>query len=360
MIIINATALRNSGALTILYQFIDAIPDDSFKYLLFVDESVSLNSIPENVQIEFLNVRSFIKRFWWDAFGLKKWLKQHNICPEIALSLQNTNFRLNKTCPNYVYYHQSIPLFPFKWNCLKKDERPLWFYKNIYPFFVKLFINSQTEVFVQLNYIKDAFSTKYNFPKDKIHVVFPKIEISSSDENKKDAINIDKNKLNLFYPATLFFYKNHDILFKAFSMIDKKLSQKIALYLSVEFDFNTIYNFENIEIVSLGQIPRSEMFYWYTNVDALVFPSYIETLGLPLLEAASLGLPIVASDLSYAREVLEGYEGISYISYHDAKAWGNEILKLSLNPKNKFSPFQINNKNSWDDLFRIIKQKCDV
>ncbi len=36
---------------------------------------------------------------------------------------------------------------------------------------------------------------------------------------------------------------------------------------------------------------------------ALIFPSKTESLGLPLIEAASAGLPIIASELDFVRDV---------------------------------------------------------
>lgn len=357
MIIVNTTALRSGGALTILQQFVKAIPNDSFRYLLFVDESIVFDEIPSNVRIVSLNKRSFLKRFLWDAYGLNNWLKRNHIEPQIALSLQNTNFHLTKSCPNFVYYHQPLPLFPFRWNPFKTRERNLWFYKNIYPYFVKLFINSQTEVFVQLEYIKDGFSSRFNFPKNKIHVVFPNV-LLPQQQTKSDLHSIisKTNAFNLFYPATSIFYKNHEILFKSFSLIDKKLPIRIVLYLSLGDVFRPMYTFENIEVISVGHIPTEDMYEWYTNMDALVFPSYIETLGLPLIEAASVGLPIIASDLPYAHEVLKGYEGVKYVDYADAEVWGNMILALASAPKAKFSSFFRENNNSWNNLFQIIKQ----
>jgi glycosyltransferase involved in cell wall biosynthesis len=147
-------------------------------------------------------------------------------------------------------------------------------------------------------------------------------------------------------------------LFKAFSLIDDKLSSKVVLYLSnVDYDFNSVYKFKHIEIQSLGKIPYNSVVYLYKNIDILLFPSYIETLGLPLIEAASLGLPVLASDLPFAKEVLDGYEGVSYIDCRNAEAWGDEILKRSFNQKMKHPPYHIHTKKSWDELFRIIKQR---
>jgi glycosyltransferase involved in cell wall biosynthesis len=41
----------------------------------------------------------------------------------------------------------------------------------------------------------------------------------------------------------------------------------------------------------------------YELATALVMPSLVETVGLPMLEAASLGVPVIAADRPYARDV---------------------------------------------------------
>ena len=40
----------------------------------------------------------------------------------------------------------------------------------------------------------------------------------------------------------------------------------------------------------------------YSYSKALIFPSYTETLGLPLLEAKSYGIEILASNRNFAKE----------------------------------------------------------
>ena len=47
----------------------------------------------------------------------------------------------------------------------------------------------------------------------------------------------------------------------------------------------------------------------------MIFPSLCETLGLPLQEAMSAGLPVLAADLPYAREVCGDYA--SYFNPRD-------------------------------------------
>ena len=43
----------------------------------------------------------------------------------------------------------------------------------------------------------------------------------------------------------------------------------------------------------------------YKAADGLLFPSTIETIGLPLLEAATFGLPVLANELEYVNYVEE-------------------------------------------------------
>ncbi|MEI8087864.1 MAG: glycosyltransferase, partial [Paludibacter sp.] len=302
------------------------------------------------------NVLSFYKRFMWDAFGLKKWLKKNKIQAIAGISLQNTNFRLDENCPNYIYYHQSIPLVPLNWSILRANERNLWFYKNIYPYFVKIFINQRTEIFVQLEFIKSSFAQVYNFPRKRIHVVFPKIEFPTSIDDFQ--LKLDHTCLNVFYPASNVFFKNHAVLFNAFSKIDKRLDRKIKLYLTNnEADFEIPKDLVNIEFVFLGQIPHKGVLWMFKNADALLFPSYIETLGLPLIEAAHFGLAIIAADLPYAREVLAGYKGVVFANYKSPEAWGVEILKLTYENKNRFDCYNKEDIKSWSYLFDTLIEK---
>ena len=52
-------------------------------------------------------------------------------------------------------------------------------------------------------------------------------------------------------------------------------------------------------------LPRAEVLRLYAASRALVFPSGFESLGLPLLEAQAAGLPILAGELDYVRDVVE-------------------------------------------------------
>ncbi len=338
-IVVNATALNQSGALGILKQFIENIPD-IHQWIIFVSNKATIDSLKKNVRIvPIANVKKLHKRFLWDLYGLSQWLKRNKITPMACVSLQNTGFRTSvKNIPDFIYFHNSIPFYPYYWNPLKQNQRSLWFYKHIYPFFVKLFLRKNTKVFVQLDFIKKGFSNSFHHNPDKVSVFYPSVLKPQKEVN----IKLPIENLNLFYPATTFFYKNHEVLFKAIEKTERNLN----LYLTT----NEFQGKKNV--IELGVIPYEKVCAMYHSCDALVFPSYIETFGLPLLEAAMTGMPILAADLPYAREVLEGYEGVRFIKHDDADAWKNAIENLEKGKR--FKPFDISERPSWDKLIEEI------
>lgn len=75
---------------------------------------------------------------------------------------------------------------------------------------------------------------------------------------------------------------------------------------------------EGTPIRFVGMMSREDLFAQYAR-SVLVFPSYIETIGLPLLEARSVGAPILAADCLYARDGIGDYEKAEFFETFDAK-----------------------------------------
>ena len=53
----------------------------------------------------------------------------------------------------------------------------------------------------------------------------------------------------------------------------------------------------------------------YKKAKLFIFPSQYEGFGIPLVEAMSLGCPVLASDINIFREISEN--GINYFSNND-------------------------------------------
>ena len=59
---------------------------------------------------------------------------------------------------------------------------------------------------------------------------------------------------------------------------------------------------DGVRINLIQKIERENLLSLYRNSDALVFPSLFESFALPLIEARSANLPIIASERDFVRE----------------------------------------------------------
>jgi alpha-1,2-rhamnosyltransferase len=66
--------------------------------------------------------------------------------------------------------------------------------------------------------------------------------------------------------------------------------------------------------------------YAYANARALVFPSYVEGFGLPLVEAMQRGLPAMASDIPVFREI--GGEFMAYFDLDEPQSLADKVLQF--------------------------------
>jgi glycosyltransferase involved in cell wall biosynthesis len=106
--------------------------------------------------------------------------------------------------------------------------------------------------------------------------------------------------LKLFYPAAAYPHKNHKLL-SEIAQRDAGQWPIAELALTIPGDENP--NPEIPWIRCLGRLDPRAMIEQYESVDALLFLSRAESLGLPLVEAMWVGLPIVCPDLPYARSL---------------------------------------------------------
>ncbi|MCU6356712.1 glycosyltransferase, partial [Morganella morganii] len=99
----------------------------------------------------------------------------------------------------------------------------------------------------------------------------------------------------------------------------------------------------------IGKIPRSMVFYLYANSDFILFPSLLETYGLPLEEAKLMRKKIIVSDLEYSRDVLYNYDDVIFNNPYDTKQWISSIQNEIINYKSTRLASVFNNKTDTDN-----------
>lgn len=101
-------------------------------------------------------------------------------------------------------------------------------------------------------------------------------------------------------------------------------------------------------IVEHNALPDGEVVGMLAGAKALLAPSRAEGFGLPVAEAALLGVPVIASDLAVTREILGGYP--TYIHADDRSAW-TAAIKLALSHATKVDPQPI---GDWTAHFNLV------
>lgn len=61
----------------------------------------------------------------------------------------------------------------------------------------------------------------------------------------------------------------------------------------------------SLNITNLDNLSHQDVLAFYKKVDALIYPSTFESFGLPLIEARQAGLPILAPELDYVRDLVD-------------------------------------------------------
>ncbi len=318
-----------SGALSILDDLYNQVKDYEDKSVLWV----FVVSLPKYEQTTNIVVdrfpwvkKNWLLRFYFETFTTRELLKKYK--PNVVVSLQNKGINFYHG-QQIVYLHLPFILTDHRFD-VRVDGTKLWFYQNVFSKSIFRSLRKVDLTVVQTQWMKSALIRKAHVEAKRIVVQQP--DISSNEIMAFD--DTPNNRKRLFYPATAFFYKNHITLLKALKYAQYRGYSNYELILTIRENDNNytqkLCNFvrdNNLNVFFCGRISRQQVFSMYKK-SVLVFPSYVESFGLPLLEARMTGSPIIASDTPFCREILDGYSKVSFFSETDYETLGKEIIKV--------------------------------
>lgn len=115
-------------------------------------------------------------------------------------------------------------------------------------------------------------------------------------------------------------------------------------------------------VIEKSACSDQELSTYLTHAQALLFPSFVEGYGMPLVEALSIGTPVIASNLSVFQEIAR--EIPEYLDPLDGKGWMEMIIEYMQPRSVKRLEQTIRIKDflppTWNDHFNRIEKFFDI
>ena len=123
-----------------------------------------------------------------------------------------------------------------------------------------------------------------------------------------------KKRYDFVYVSSGEPHKNHDRLVEAWGLLsEESIFPLLCLTLSESRAPQIVRLIERArdkgaQIENIGDVSLERVADLYAESSALIYPSTMESFGLPLLEATEAGIPIIASERDFVRDVAEPAE----------------------------------------------------
>ncbi|MDV4104467.1 glycosyltransferase [Elizabethkingia anophelis] len=364
-IVVSAVNLNVGGALTILRDCLSFLSEFSVKKNYRVVAIVYKKELANFPNIEYIEdqwpKKRWINRLWYEYVSMKKisrelapvdlWLSLHDTTPNVLAEKQA------------VYCHNPFPFYEWKWReCLFAPKIVLLslFSKFIY----KKNINKNTFVIVQQQWLKDEFKKLFKLKSDKIIVALPD---SPKNEDMNVSIKKDIDSVYEFiYAASPNSHKNFECLCHAAKILENDgiNNFKVNITLSGNENKYAIWLYKrygkivkSIQWISFQN--RKSLFQQYEKCDCLVFPSKVETWGLPISEFSEFNKPMLLADLSYAQETAAGSQRVAFFNPNDPKELAGQMKLLIQGDTSSLNiiPKKVIEEpvtHSWKELFQTL------
>lgn len=336
-LVVSAVNFSEGGPLTVLVEGLDAAAStlgEEWRITALVhDETLITNERVETIAYP-QSKTSWIRRLrleWWSFGALSRelkpdlWVSLHDMTPRVVARRQA------------VYCHNPSPFYRASLTEARFDPR-FFLFNKLYMQLYKLFIRRNFAVIVQQSWLRDAFCKATRHP--NIVVAYP------GDGSARDVITkpvgasglrrpTADNPLRLLYPSLPRVFKNMEVLCEAVIRLPDAARRLVELRLTLDGSENAwaqeiLRRYGNVPGLSfIGRQDRASMTREYEACDAVLFPSRLETWGLPISEAKSFRKPLLVADLPYASETVGTYTDVSFVAADDAAMWADRIARMA-------------------------------
>lgn len=323
-LVVSAVNLIEGGTLTVLIESLDAAANalsDDWEIIALVN---SLGII-DNPRVRCIAIPE-AKRFWGTRL-LTEWLHfrllSNEFKPDLWLSMHDITPCVNAR-RQAVYCHNPSPFYKLPISEALLDPK-FFLFNLLYGYLYRINIGRNQAVVVQQEWIREEFRRRYACR--NVIVAHPEnIELSMNSSG------VRRNEKTVFlYPALPRVFKNFGVIFEAVASLPPNVASLIEIRFTLDgtenaYSRDLMRRFGKISAIRfIGRQGRDEMKSQYSECDVVLFPSKLETWGLPISEAKAWGKPLLVADLPYSHETVGTYERISFLPSTDTSAWARAI-----------------------------------
>ena len=359
-IVLSGVNMVEGGILTIFKDTIDsfstAFNDCQIICLVHDKDLFPVQQAIKNVKfIEFRTIKKgWLRRIYFEyiySYFLSRRLK-----PIFWFCLHDMSAYLYKT-KQYVYCHNPSPFYKAGYDEWRLDKK-FFLFTKFYSLLYKINIKSNSKIIVQQRWIADNFSEWFGVNN---LIVSKPVGENNDSQIFRESQRVGQ-KIRFLYPAVPRVFKNFEVLLDAIKYI-KKNEPKIYSCIVVNLTFGEGFNKcgddfiqkclrNNVDVIKfIGFKSKDKLFSIYENeTDCILFPSRLETWGLPLSEAKKFGLPIIAADLPYAKETVDKYKWVKYFDPLNAEQLAKAIVSF-VAKEIIFDDLSIPDDSEWDTCY---------
>ena len=321
-IVISAVNLVEGGTLKIFQDCLEAVKArlPGWRVVALVNNTgvIKADGI-EAMVIPWAKI-SWFRRIYAEYVVFKRISKQ--LKPDIWWSLHDMSPRVS--CKSqFVYCHNAIPFYRCTFKELRLEPK-LLFFGIFYSLFYRLNIRSNRAVVVQQDWIRREFQRRYGVR--NVIVAHP------VEEGAPPALASRGPVSTFVYPSLPRAFKNFELIGDAARLLEREPDWNGEILLTFAKEENRLTRdfFKRYGDVKglrlIGRQSRAQMDCVYAEMDCLLFPSRLETWGLPITETKSLGKPMILADLPYARESVGTYDGVRFVDPGNAHELADIML----------------------------------
>lgn len=331
-LVVSAVNFTEGGPLTVLREFVDAaceVLPAQWQICVFVhDKSLLHNSRPQLFEIPHTK-HSWLRRLRVEWFEFRAHARR--LRPDLWISLHDISPNVGRF-PQAVYCHNPSPFFRMGWRDVVFEPSLLAFQLG-YAFLYRIRLSRNRAIVVQQSWLRDEFR-RWVGGSTQIIVAHPSAPVAAAgnDGAAPRRGRGSPGRARFLYPALPRAFKNFELIGNAVERLEMDPGWDSEVVITIRGDENRYARWLYRRFAKLrtlrfvGRQTREQMNGLYASADCLLFPSRMETWGLPITEAKQLQLPMLVADLPFARETVGNYAAVDFVAIHDAAQLARKML----------------------------------